>query len=378
MSAADFLTHTANTTHTKNNTHTSGHGFDEYGYDGIPGNPMQAAGLFEARVAGLAGKRPVLLGQGSDLGSGRAWGVVDAKNRTADELPGLDEPAAMFRAAAKPRWGAMMLDIASRLEFESPRGLAVGPALLKVRTSGGAPGTLVSLTRPDRAFFEAQLPAVDERTPSRDKRYTEVLTQVAPPWAYYATIVGMQTERHQRTRELLGLALDLAYLVVMRFKMALACPRPSEYSAVIQPMIEVPQHASFPAGHATEGHVIAGVLGALVPGASQLGADLLRRAAFRIADNRIVAGLHFPIDNVAGRLVGDALGQYFLALCGAPSAPKAATFAQSAVTVAPYDARGTLDDLLYGGPGCTAGAALAVDPLPMLERLWAEAAKEWA
>jgi hypothetical protein len=41
----------------------------------------------------------------------------------------------------------------------------------------------------------------------------------------------------------------------------------------------------------------------------------LRRLAQRIADNRQVAGLHYPIDTKAGQLLGCVLGDYLVARC---------------------------------------------------------------
>ena len=104
----------------------------------------------------------------------------------------------------------------------------------------------------------------------------------------------------------------------MRFKHELACWRPTDYSPFIQPMLTTPGHGSFPSGHGTQAYVVSEVLKALLKtknktdAASQKFNLQLDRIAARIATNRVVAGVHFPVDSVAGRLVGTVLGEYFV------------------------------------------------------------------
>ena len=43
--------------------------------------------------------------------------------------------------------------------------------------------------------------------------------------------------------------------------------------------------------------------------------EQLQRFAARVAVNRTVAGLHYPVDSAAGRLLGTALGQFFVTRC---------------------------------------------------------------
>jgi hypothetical protein len=85
-------------------------------------------------------------------------------------------------------------------------------------------------------------------------------------------------------------------------------------------MIQTPVHASFPSGHCTECFAVARVLYELVSETSaagaaakrQLGEQLLRQAA-RIAINRTVAGVHYPVDSLAGQLLGLGVADYILA-----------------------------------------------------------------
>ncbi len=85
-------------------------------------------------------------------------------------------------------------------------------------------------------------------------------------------------------------------------------------------MITTPGHGSFPSGHATQAHAVAHVLKALLHldptrQAHAMVIDQLDRQAARIATNRVVAGVHFPVDSMAGRMLGIALAEYFVGRC---------------------------------------------------------------
>jgi hypothetical protein len=51
------------------------------------------------------------------------------------------------------------------------------------------------------------------------------------------------------------------------------------------------------------------------PGSDALWSEELMRQAARVAINRTIAGLHFPVDSAAGQLLGLTLGEYFVSRC---------------------------------------------------------------
>ena len=92
-------------------------------------------------------------------------------------------------------------------------------------------------------------------------------------------------------------------------------PKPIDYSALIQPIISTPAHSCYPSGHATEAYMVAFILPELLSlnAAEKLHyANQLEAQAARIAINRTVAGLHFPVDSHAGRVLAKTLAEYFL------------------------------------------------------------------
>lgn len=118
--------------------------------------------------------------------------------------------------------------------------------------------------------------------------------------------------------------MRFAIFAEIRFKHALAAPRAIEYSSQMQPMIQTPGHGSMPSGHSTQAFIVAVVLCALFN--QKFGTLFYQQAmrqAYRVAVNRTVAGVHFPVDSIAGHVLGTALGEYFVARCtrNLPSVP---------------------------------------------------------
>jgi hypothetical protein len=87
-------------------------------------------------------------------------------------------------------------------------------------------------------------------------------------------------------------------------------------------MLTTPGHGTFPMGHATQAYAVAHVLKSLLklnpakPVHARVIEQLERQAA-RITTNRVIAGVHFPVDSMAGRMLGVALGEYFVGRCKA-------------------------------------------------------------
>ena len=121
------------------------------------------------------------------------------------------------------------------------------------------------------------------------------------------------------THDLVEIASAIGQFQVMHYKRHFSRARPSQYSPALLPPIDVPGHASFPSGHATESLLIALCLEKVMPAAVRSpagppppppplpfpGNSPLQQMAARFARNREVLGLHFASDSKAGRLLAE-------------------------------------------------------------------------
>ena len=194
----------------------------------------------------------------------------------------------------------------------------------------------------------------------------------------------MHPDRTKGTFELINLVLQFCVYVEMRFKHALACWRPVEYNAQVQPMITTPGHGSFPSGHATQVHAVAYVLKRLLKLNSANHAtiiDQLDRQAARIATNRVVAGVRFPVDSMAGRMLGVALGEYFVGRCTGNKRFKRRKFNAAGIDSAastdfnPFNAAQDLNATTTAFYSQSPGASIPKSAL--MQHLWDKAREEW-
>lgn len=192
-------------------------------------------------------------------------------------------------------------------------------------------GALIHLIRPSEDVFADQLEYVRNYAALRLERSAEITVQVQNILPFFAAVTLLHANRMRHTVELLEVLLNATIIVEQRVKHALACRRPIEYSPQIQPMIETPGHGSLPSGHATEAFVLALVLYALRCEAvcisdEKTGStdrepkhdpwyEQLMRHAERIAINRTVAGVHFPVDSAAGMVLAQALADFYILKC---------------------------------------------------------------
>ena len=302
-----------------------------------------------------------------------------AKSASAQSTwPLMGDTKSMRRWDPSARQAAGLFDLLSGVDFignVAVKGAAADRAVLQLRAVS-AP--LVTMIRPDKAFFERQIPSVASWAELREDRASEILVQMTPQLPFWGSVVNLSPSRTPKTLEIIDLALAFASTVVLRFKQAMACPRPADYSALIQPVVPTPGHSAYPSGHSTEAHMIAFVLPKLLTSNLQEQAhyaEQLERLAARIAINRTVAGLHFPVDSHAGRVLAKSLAEYFVHMCSG-----GAVGGVNARTVDPNDAKTDFDPAFgaptIGGELLTSLPAVPKSTSPM-SWIWEQAAKEW-
>lgn len=322
-------------------------------------------------------------------------GVVDSWNETEAEFPHLklDDPANMERWDPLVRASIFDFEIYSRLHFSDD---GEDTATISHHYPDGD-GTfrcrdLVELTRPPEATFRSQLKLLNKYAELRADRTPEILLPLGLPIAFLSSVTLLHPERTRWTLELLTAALRLAHFVAQRMKHALACRRPSELSSQVQPMIRVPSHGSLPSGHATEAFAVSAVLCELLRASHPMPArneslrqEQIMRLANRITINRTIAGVHFPVDSVAGAMLGLTLGHYLAARAGAGSEERRKQTAWS------FDGKAfpperdfrwqKLYDVKTGAQTpdenhVCEGESFAIDSSPVLEWLWQKSVAE--
>lgn len=170
-----------------------------------------------------------------------------------------------------------------------------------------------------QAAIDAELEELVTLIEYRPGVMSEAMAQLTNPWAYFRGILMCNSASAPYTHDLVEIASHIGQFQVMHYKLHFNRPRPSQYSPDLLPQIDVPGHASFPSGHATESLLIALCLEKVLPPAARTpagfapapppppypGISPLQQMAQRIARNREVLGLHFASDSKAGRLLAE-------------------------------------------------------------------------
>jgi len=153
---------------------------------------------------------------------------------------------------------------------------------------------------------------------------SEALAQRDNISVYWAGLLMYNKASHPATYRLAQIALRVGPFQAMYYKYnpgantppgpppLLPRPRPSQLSPSLMPPIDIPGHAAYPSGHATESYLLAQILAQVMPPEARARTDVndpdstpLRRIAERVARNREVLGLHYPSDSKAGKYLGD-------------------------------------------------------------------------
>lgn len=125
----------------------------------------------------------------------------------------------------------------------------------------------------------------------------------AVTWVFAALVLLGAGGAASRPGLRLGIAAGIAALVSQGLKRCWPRPRPTAGIAGFTALVEDPDAFSFPSGHAATAFSVALAMAGTMPGAPAFGA-----LALAIGVSRVYLGAHYPLDVVAGALIGLCCG----------------------------------------------------------------------
>jgi membrane-associated phospholipid phosphatase len=313
------------------------------------------------------------------------------------QADGADDLTRLMRLAPFPR--AQVLATEGAALFTVRPGAS--PAHL-VRTDSD----LISLTPPQAPKIAQQMADVRAAMDLRADRLPEIIAQSDGFSDFFAAQMPYGLNRRPMTVHLIGALQDTVIGIEQRMKHFCSVPRPLDLSPQIQPIIETPGHSAYPSGHATEAFSHATILAALrlsahgTPDGDLIEAVLdrlssaveaapvtdpvilLYRLAARIADNRTVAGVHYPVDSAHGALLGLGTALAFIGHClgGGTGRPVPEWVADANDWQGDFTLRKWCAALGSSTqPGWRSGTTTvaAAEPWQVLPALWRGAVAEW-
>lgn len=249
-------------------------------------------------------------------------------------------------------------------------------------SSGGVPKVMLkcdgakicTIQQPSLATLGTQMTWLRAYADLRGDRAGEILLQAEEITSAFSAVRPFDLPMRRHTYEMLALVHEVAILLVQQIKHICRSPRPVEFSDKVMPMLDTPPHSTYPSGHSTESFAIAAALSQLeygeTPGESLAADRPTFHLAQRIAVNRTVAGLHYPVDSAAGAALGCAIGTAVAFIAnGTPL--RNFTFDPNDEPEADFN-RAALDPVIKGR-----ASSKSPDPLAILQKRWLKARGEW-
>jgi len=190
------------------------------------------------------------------------------------------------------------------------------PAILhfigKINTQTGVGGFPVPDPRAsnklDPPKLADQVVGVVNASLDRADRSLEICDQATGPGAlnYWTGLLRINPNQEPNAWRLMLAARKIGEYVAMGLKSYYRMRRPTQVYPYILPIIDPPDTPSFPSSHSLQAHLISFALkAALTPRAGQTlqTAVALDHLAHRVARNREIAGVHYPMDSACGAFV---------------------------------------------------------------------------